>query len=359
MRYATIIAGGSGTRLWPMSRQDKPKQLLPILNGKCLLQIAAERLDGYVPDEQQFICTSEEHCEIILQALPRFARDRILGEPIGRDTVNAVGLIAAVLHKSDPDAVFAVLTADHLIEPVEEFRRKLDVGFSLVEDDPNRLVTFSIRPTRPATGYGYVERGKPIAGFADTYEVGRFIEKPDVARAREYLDAGNFGWNSGMFVFCASTILDALARYMPETRKGLAAIADAWGTPQQREVLNRVYPTLKKISIDYALMEPASADDSLHVCTVLMNVNWLDVGCWASFGETLHGDKSCNRSNARHVDLDSRNVVSISDDPSHTIATIGCKDLIIVHTADATLVFPAEHAQRVKDIAGMVDESLR
>src|SRR6267142_3885066 len=160
MRHAMIMAGGSGTRLWPMSRKSRPKQLLPFIGGRSLLEIAASRLEGLVPPQRRLICTNEAFRAAILQALPQFSDEQILGEPVGRDTVNAVGLTAAVLLKADPHAIFAVLTADHLIEPQEEFARKFDLGFRLIEDDPARFVTFSIKPTFPATGYGYVERGE-------------------------------------------------------------------------------------------------------------------------------------------------------------------------------------------------------
>lgn len=342
-----------------MSRQNRPKQLLPLIGGKSLLQIAADRLTGVVPPSQQYICTSEQHRHDILSTLGQFSDERILGEPAGRDTANAIGLIAAVLARQDPQAIFAVLTADHLIEPLDEFQHKLDVGYRLVEQNPSRLVTFSIRPTRPATGYGYVQRSDAIAGFDDAFHAERFVEKPDAEHAREYLDAGNFGWNSGMFVFSAATVMRALQTYLPETHAGLCEIATAWGTPEQQATLQRVYPTLKRISIDYALMEPACADESLAVCTVLMNVNWLDVGCWASFGETLETDANGNRGNTRHIELDAKNIISISDDPNHTIAAIGCENLTIVHTADATLVLSTEQAQRVKELADNVDQSLQ
>ena len=278
---------------------------------------------------------------------------------MGRDTVNAIGLTAAVLARRDAEAIFAVLTADHIIEPQDEFRRKVELGFRVVEDDPRRFATFSIMPTYPATAYGYVERGDPVPGFAGAYVARRFVEKPDADTAQTYIDAGTFGWNSGMFVFQAKQFLEALRRFKPRSHEGVTRIAAAWGTPDQESVVREVYPALPRISVDYAVMEPASRDKEVTVCTITMGVWWMDVGNWPSFGEILSEDEHGNRSNARTTHLGSRGVVAVSEDPGHTIATIGCKDLIIVHTADVTLVCPASEAERVKELAGKVDENLQ
>jgi mannose-1-phosphate guanylyltransferase len=359
MRYAMIMAGGSGTRMWPMSRKARPKQLLPLIEGKTLLQIAASRLEGMVPAERRYICTGERYRDAITSSMPKFSNARILGEPEGRDTVNAIGFTAAVLHRQDPNAIFAVLTADHIISPVVEFQRKLHVGFDLVEADSTRFVTFAIRPTYPATGFGYVERGDAVPTFPGAYFVQRFVEKPDEDTAKGYLRAGNFGWNSGMFVFHAGRFLDALSWYKPASYEGLMKIAEAWDTDQQQAVLDEVYPTLPKISVDYAIMEPAGPDDRITICTIDLNVDWTDVGSWPAFGETLTRDEDQNAGNAPAVHLNSHNILCATDDPGHTITTIGCEDLIIVHTADATLICHADQAQRVKDMANTVDPSLR
>ncbi|MEE2906776.1 MAG: mannose-1-phosphate guanylyltransferase [Planctomycetota bacterium] len=354
-----IMAGGAGKRLWPMSRRRQPKQLIPFIDGRCLLEIALERLDGVVPTDRQLICTGEAFREPILERLTGFSDDQLLGEPEGRDTVNAIGLTAAVLHRQDPDAIFAVLTADHLIEPQDRFKASLQTGFDLVAADPSRLVTFGITPTYAATGYGYVELGEPVPEFTKARETMQFVEKPDESTAEGYLQAGNFLWNSGMFVFSASGFLDALKECVPESAEGLNAIAQAWDGPDRLPTLGRIYPTLPKISVDYAIMEPASRDENRPVCTVPMDIQWLDVGSWTSYGETLAPDGAGCRSNTETVHIDSRNVLSVSEDPGHLVATVGCQDLVIIHTDRVTMVCPSSEAQRVKDLVNAVGESLR
>ena len=357
MRHAMIMAGGSGTRLWPMSRGETPKQLIPLFKGKSLLQIAEERLEGTVDPANRWICTGQKHCEAICKSLPNFSPAQLIGEPEGRDTLNAVGFTATVLHKLDPDAIFAVLTSDHIIRPQKEFAKCLDIGFSLVEEDPTRFVTFGITPTFPSTGYGYVELGDPIGNSANVCK--RFVEKPDLATAEEYVASGNFAWNSGMFVFHCKTVIDAIARMQPDSAAGLTLIGEAWETPQQQEVLDRVYPTLPKISVDYGMMEPAGSDDNISICTVPMDVEWLDVGSWPSYGETLSPDKYGNCSDTTSFTIDCSRTLAVSDDPSHAITMIGCDDLCVIHTKDATLVFPASEAQRVKEMHATVDPKLQ
>jgi len=364
MRYAMIMAGGSGTRLWPMSRRKQPKQLLPFIGGRSLLEIAASRLADVIPADHRYICTAEGFRAAIRKSLTAFDDGHILGEPAARDTVNAVGFTAAVLASLDPQAIFAVLTADHLIEPHDEFARKLDLGFRLCEADPSRFVTFSITPTFAATGYGYVERGQAIDGFDGAFRAKRFVEKPDAATAQQYVSSGNFGWNSGMFVFPAATFMRAMQWWLPENHAGLMEIASSWsaGGATRQAALERIYPNLKKISVDYGIMEPASNDPRhrIAICSVPMNVQWMDVGSWTSYGETLPPDESSgNRSNCRTAHLDSHNVLAVSDDPNHTIAALDCQDLIIVHTTDATLVCPRASAERIKQVAESSEERLK
>ncbi len=350
-RCAMIMAGGSGTRLWPMSRLARPKQMIPFIDGESLLALAGRRLDGIVDPANRLVCAAREWEPEVRRAVPRLAKDGFLGEPTARDTLNAVGLTAAVLAARDPEAVFMVMTSDHLIDPQPEFAKCAALGFALVEADRRRFVTFAITPTHAATGYGYVERGEGIAGFAGAFRAKRFHEKPDLARAMEYIGSGSFGWNSGLFVFHAGEFMDALARHHADTARGLTKIAAAWGKPSGPRVIDEIYPSLKKISVDHGLLEPASRDDRVAVCVIPMSVSWRDVGSWPAFGTTLDADASGNRTSAlTHLDAARRNII-VSDDPRHMIAAVGVEGLVIVHTRDATLVCRAEDAERVKELA--------
>jgi len=357
MRYALIIAGGSGTRLWPMSRGTLPKQLIPFISGKSLLEIAYERLEGLIPAERRYICAGEKHAQVILDSIPGLTQAQFLGEPTGRDTVNAIGFGAAVIARHDPQAVIAVFTADHLIRPVDRFQEIIAQGFEVAESHPETLVTFGIKPTQAATSYGYLQLGEPLVPTARVVE--RFKEKPDEATAKSYFAAGpdRYLWNSGMFVWRAETLLECIRRFEPASAAGLARVAEAWGRSDQAAVLNEVYPTLRKVSVDFAVMEPASRDTNFRVAAVPMPLEWLDIGSWPMFAETCPRDEHGNALAAqRHVLVNSQRTLVASSDPAHVIATIGCDDLLIIHTPDATLVCRADRAEEIKKVYGLVGE---
>jgi len=354
MRYAMIMAGGSGTRLWPMSTAGQPKQLIPFIGGKSLLQRALDRLEGLVPADRRYICAGEAHRELILKQIDGIDADRYLAEPTGRDTLNAVGFAAAALLGDDPDAVIAVFTADHLIQPVDEFQKTVEAGYQLAEQQPESLVTFGIRPAYPETGYGYLQLGDPIGGdFHGARVVDQFKEKPDADTAQQYFDAGpeRYLWNSGMFVWRAETLMRCIEKYRPENYEGLKRIGAAWHDENRETVLHEVYPDLPKISVDFGVMEPASHDEAIQVATVPMNVQWLDVGSWPAYAETCETDEAGNAVGCeKALLLETKNTLVASEEPDHLIATLGVEDLVVVHTARATLVCAREHAQRIKEL---------
>jgi mannose-1-phosphate guanylyltransferase len=363
-----IMAGGSGTRLWPMSRDGQPKQLIKFINTEdgrtvSLLQLAAERAAALTQGNSAYICTGERYRDQIKEAMPSFDDDHILGEPMPRDTVNAVAFAAAAFSKDDPDAIFSVLTADQLIEPADVFSKSIELGYQLVEDDPTRLVTFGIKPDHPATGYGYIERGEYIKETdSQAFKVARFIEKPPLEKAEAYFQSGRFDWNAGMFVFHARTFLDLYQRFMPKNAKLINQLQTAWGTSNQQAVLDEIYPKLEKTSVDYGIMEPAAGETDVSIVGVKMEIQWLDVGSWPAFAETLTPDANANRSNGVPIaTFDSNNNIVIAEDANtnHTIALIGCDDLIVVQTDRATLVVPKDRAQDIKKLHEQLPDGLK
>ncbi len=351
MRYAVILAGGSGTRLWPMSRRRRPKQLIPLAEGKSLLGLAFERAEALVEPERIYVCAAAEHRDAIVGALPRLEPENFLGEPTGRDTLSAVGFAAAVIAARDPAAAIGVFPADHLIRPLDRFREAVSAGYGLAERRSGTLVTFGVVPTAPATAYGYLELGDEVEGSARRVE--RFQEKPDRETALAYFRASpqRYLWNAGMFVWRAETVLDCIRRYEPDVFRGLRRVADAWNAPDRDAVLSEVYPALKKISIDYAVLEPASRDPAVALLALPLELEWIDVGSWSSFASCYPKDPSGNAlGGGRHVLLETRGTLVASSDPEHLIAVLGCEDLVVVHTPDATLVCRAGEAEKVKQI---------
>lgn len=362
MRYGVIMAGGSGKRLWPLSRGNTPKQLLPVARGRSLLRLSYERLAALLPSERIYICTGEVHRDAVFAEIPELPHDNLLGEPEGRDTANAVGFPAAVLHKMDPEAVFTVVTADHVITPVDLFCERLKVGFELCEKYPKLLCTFGIVPTHGHTGLGYIQRGATldVDGREGAFTVQAFKEKPDKPTADRYVESGRYYWNSGMFVWCARTVLDYLKEFLPTSYEGLGRIAQAWGTDRQAQVIGDVYSALPKISIDYAVMEPASRRPGSEegVAVVEMPVQWLDVGSWPALAETLEVDEEDNAIDAPATALlnSDSNIIVCRDETNaeHLVALIGVSDIVVVHTRDCTLVCPKTEAQRVKELVEKV-----
>lgn len=340
---AVIMAGGSGTRLWPLSRRGRPKQLLRIIQGRSLLRLAFERLRAFLPPESIHVIALAEHLKAIAKELPELPADNLIGEPAGRDTANAIALAAAILHHREPDTTMGVFTADHLIRPTDRFCKAIQLGFQAAEARPDDLVTFGIRPTSPHIGYGYVQRGDLVQ--PGVWSVRAFKEKPAIDTARAYVDSGDYYWNSGMFVWRTGAILDQLREHLPATHAAATRLAGVWKTDAGQAEAAELYPTLDRVSIDYAVMEKAAG-----VLVVEMDLAWIDVGSWPALAAVLGTDADGNTNAAEQLArLSSRGNVFVSED-DHLIAAIGVEDLIIVHSRDATLICRRDQAERIKEL---------
>jgi mannose-1-phosphate guanylyltransferase len=346
MMYAVILAGGSGTRFWPWSRQARPKQLLNILGGSSMLRQTVERIRPLVPWERIVVVAGERLEDGVRKDLPELPSENLLLEPVGRNTAPAIGLAAAVLRKTDPSAVMAVLPADHTIQQKERLLELLSMGEAIVEDHP-RLITLGITPTRPETGYGYIEQGEPFS--EGVYRVARFTEKPDRKTAEEFLATGRFAWNSGMFIWKAADILAALERFSPNLYRGLTTIEADLGTEKQHDTLRRVYGEFKGESIDYAVMEK-----SKDILVIPADLGWSDVGCWSALEEVLAKNGQGNIVQGDALLVDTRDSIFCSS--GRIIAAVGVDDLIVVETGDALLVCRKDKVQDVRKIVELLKE---
>lgn len=347
MLHAVVMAGGSGTRFWPESRRDRPKQLLPITGGRAMLAETVARLGALVPPERTWVVTNAAQAAGARRVCPGLPAGNVLIEPVGRNTAACVGLAAAVIAKADPQAITAVLPADHAISPAAEFQRALRAA-SAAADRPGAFVTFGIPPTWPATGYGYIRRAarESVHEGLDCFRVAGFTEKPDAARAAAFLATGEYLWNSGIFVWRARTILDAIAEHMPELAAGLRAIADAAGGAGFQAAVDRVYPTLPSVPVDVGIMEKVSG--ALVLATPF---RWSDVGSWRSLYDEVPRDERGNAAvfpnGGTLMAEDANGVLAYSSEPQ-IVAVLGLDDVVVVRTADAVLVARRDRAEDVK-----------
>jgi mannose-1-phosphate guanylyltransferase len=346
MEHAVILAGGSGTRLWPLSRRRFPKQLLPLIGGRSLLSISRERLVGLFAPEATWVLTSQNYIDQVAQALPDIPRDNLVGEPEGRDTANAISLAAGLIHQRDPDGIMAVFTADHVITPQERFASAIRTGLDAARDHADALITFGIVPDSPHTGFGYLHRGETIS--AGLYRVAAFKEKPTRQAAEQMIRTGEYYWNSGMFAWRVSTIRDQLAEQLPANAAALDEICRDWNVPQRATAARAAFARLAKISIDYGVMEKAP-----RVLVVPMDCRWRDVGSWPAVAEHAADDAAHNRLIAGDlVTLDSEGNL-VQTDGDHLVALLGVRDLIVIHTPDATLICHKDHVERIRELAAL------
>lgn len=351
--HAVILAGGSGTRFWPASRRERPKQLLPLAGrpGEPLIAATVRRLDPVIPAERVWVATGAHLADATAAALPGVPRAQILVEPVARNTAPPIGWAAATIARRDPDALVAVLPADHFIGDEPAFRELVQRALRAAED--GWLTTIGIVPTRPETGYGYIEVGDGIA--EGVHAVARFVEKPDRARAQAFLAGGRHLWNAGMFFFRARVMRAAIAQHLPALAAGLDRLDAAAAAGDEARALAEVFPTLPSISIDHGVMEKAE-----RIAVVPGSFGWNDIGSWEVTWELAPRDADGNAAPEGTVAVDARNnlVVDLTSSGGATgkrFALVGVNDLVVVETDDAVLVIPRERAQDVRAVVAALE----
>ncbi|MBM4010349.1 MAG: mannose-1-phosphate guanylyltransferase [Planctomycetota bacterium] len=353
MLHAIVMAGGAGTRFWPASRAGLPKQLLPLAGARTLLQDTVDRCAGLAPPERTMIVTSARLLDAVRRQVPDLPASALVGEPCKRDTAPCIGLAALLVMRADPEAVMVVMPSDHVIRPAEDFQGAIRQAAAMVEEHPGRLVTFGVRPTYPAESFGYIQQGNRLPtgpGAAATFAVARFKEKPPASVAAEYLAAGTYLWNAGIFVWKAATIVAALDARQPETMAHLRRIAAAWSGPDRDRVFAAEFAAIQGISIDYAVLEQAS-----DVAVIEAPFSWDDLGGWSAVARHRPADAAGNTFVGRHLDIDSSRTI-VQTDNRHLVVTLGLKDILVVHTADATLVADRAHEEGIRKVVAELEK---
>ena len=353
--YPVILAGGSGTRFWPRSRKRRAKQVLALDGRHTMIQQTLARLAPLARRERFWVITNRELQGEIARQLPRLKRAQIVAEPVARNTAPAIGLAAFLLRRLDPQAVLGMFPADHVVADAQRFRRTLGRAVAIATAGPN-IVVMGIPPSRPETGYGYIETGAPAG--ADGYRVRRFTEKPSREKAEEFLATGRYYWNSGMFVWSAQTLAAALEEHLPRTARCLEQIAAAWGTRRFPSLFRRLYPKCENISVDYAVLEPRSAkgEQRSRIYCLPADFGWSDLGSWAALHEHHAGTEAARNviEAAGCFTLDAAGNYIYS--PKKFVAAIGIRDAVVVETEDALLVTTRAHAQEVGKVVGHLRE---
>lgn len=345
MLYATIMAGGTGTRFWPASRKATPKQLLKLVGDRSMLQSTVDRMEGLCGGEQLLIVTNQSLVAPIAKQIPQMPAECVIGEPAKRDTAPCVGLAAAIVAAKDPEATMVVMPADHVIQPKSVFQAAIKHAERLVEEDTTRIITFGIKPSYPAEVFGYIQRtGDSLGGDYATYKVERFCEKPDAATAKGFLSAGTFYWNSGIFIWKAKTILAALKQFEPEMYDHIEKIAASIGTPQFNTTLQEEFSSIKGTSIDYAVMERYE-----NVMVVEAPYEWDDLGNWTAVPRLSGVDEFGNAVDGKHIAIKTNNTI-VRSQSDHLIVTVGMDDCIVVHTENATLVASKRDEASIREI---------
>lgn len=347
MLHAIIMAGGSGTRFWPESRRDRPKQLLRLSGDRTMIQSTVDRLGDLAGDDRTLIVTNERLVDAVAEQLPRVPAKNIVGEPAKRDTAPCVGLAAALVAHDDPDAIMLVMPSDHVISDHAAFQSAIRHGVDLIHDDPTRIVTFGIKPTYPAESFGYIERDQAIQSdgkSSSAYAVKQFREKPDAATAEQYVDAGTFYWNSGIFLWRADTISSALQDNAPEMMRHIESIAKSIGSDNYPQTLQDEFTAIEGTSIDYAVME-----NYPNVAVIEAPFDWDDVGSWQAIARLHDADADGNTVVGSHLGIDTTGCI-VRTTGEHTVVTIDVEDLIIVQTESATLVAPKHAEERVREV---------